>query len=430
MRNIILKCIAVILTSFYFFPFEFKFLPGINTKMVLAALGLVLCGINISRRRNAKIEKSFIILSCWALAISAISFIATVINGTTDPSYVTYFMSMWVWLGGAYFVINVIKTAHDRVDAELVCYYLIVVCVFQCVLAFSMEQYPPLKRFIDSFLASEGFMGRVEKRLYGLGASLDVAGIKFAAVLATIAFLIYYKNGNSKSKTFLLVMAFCIISIIGNMIGRTTTIGIILSFLFWIFIPLFSNEIPRIYVKNLAICLTIMLLIFVPVSVYAYNTNAGIRKNLRFGFEGFFSLVEKGRWETNSTDILIDHMIVFPDNLKTWIIGDGYMANPDTVDRFYTGPSYHGFYKSTDIGYIRFLFYFGIIGLLVMISYMLTVGQFCMEKCPGYSKLFFLILMINFLCWFKVSTDLFVYFALFLCLRKGEWNSTTEIPSQ
>ena len=36
----------------------------------------------------------------------------------------------------------------------------------------------------------------------------------------------------------------------------------------------------------------------------------------RFGFEGFFSLVEKGRWEVSSNEIL-KNMVVYPETLKT-----------------------------------------------------------------------------------------------------------------
>ena len=36
---------TIVVTSFYFFPFEFTFLPGVNTKMAMAGLGLVIFGI-------------------------------------------------------------------------------------------------------------------------------------------------------------------------------------------------------------------------------------------------------------------------------------------------------------------------------------------------------------------------------------------------
>ena len=57
----LLKLIAmlflVVLTSMFFFPFEFTFLPGVNTKMALAAVGLVLFALDIAKRRTAYLSR-------------------------------------------------------------------------------------------------------------------------------------------------------------------------------------------------------------------------------------------------------------------------------------------------------------------------------------------------------------------------------------
>jgi hypothetical protein len=150
-----------------------------------------------------------------------------------------------------------------------------------------------------------------------------------------------------------------------------------------------------------------------------YSSNENFHDNIRFAFEGFFSLAEKGQWETNSNNIL-KNMVVFPDNVQTWLIGDGYIENPTWRDPYYVGPSYHGFYKGTDIGYLRFIFYFGVIGLFTFILYFYRVAQFCGRRFPQYSTMFWLILAINMIVWLKVSTDIFLVFAIFLCVSKEE----------
>ena len=40
---------TIVVTSFYFFLFEFTFLPGVNTKMAMAGLGLVIFGIQLGK---------------------------------------------------------------------------------------------------------------------------------------------------------------------------------------------------------------------------------------------------------------------------------------------------------------------------------------------------------------------------------------------
>ena len=48
----ILMAFTLLVVSFYFFPFQFRFLSAVNTKMALAALGLVILGIQLARNRN------------------------------------------------------------------------------------------------------------------------------------------------------------------------------------------------------------------------------------------------------------------------------------------------------------------------------------------------------------------------------------------
>ena len=101
-----------ILTSFYFFPFVSSLLPMANTKMVMALFGLIVLGLKRAKGQKAEISKDFFLLSLIAIGVSSASLIAVIINDTRDYTYASYIMSMWVWLGGAYFVINCIKWIH------------------------------------------------------------------------------------------------------------------------------------------------------------------------------------------------------------------------------------------------------------------------------------------------------------------------------
>lgn len=414
----ILVVLTTILTSFYFFPFEFVFLPGINTKMAMAGVGLVWFGFNIAKGRKGNINKDFFVLSLIALSLSLFSLVAMVYNNTRDGSFLTYFVSMWVWLGGAYTAIQVIKKVHGYVSVELVCNYLIAVCVAQCIIAYSMSVMPVLKSFVDSFLGGEdAFMGKAEDRLYGVGAALDVAGLRFSAVLVMLAFLSVNHSSEHTGISLLYVIAFFVIAIIGNMMARTTSVGVILILLFWLFNGIKNRN--KDQVGKLGKWLTIITLIVVPFIIFQYNTNPVFKENIRFGFEGFFSLAETGKWQTGSSDILLNHMIVLPESIKTWLIGDGYGANP-AGDPYYIGPDYHGFYMGTDIGYIRFLFYFGIFGAIALVSLICYAAFSCIRRFPSYRIMFLLILAVNLIVWFKVSTDIFMVFALFLCISKED----------
>lgn len=86
MLKIIQILVVGVLTSLFFFPFEFSFLPGVNTKMMLAGMGLLLFGINQLKRENTDNsgQKDFVVLSLWAALVSLVGFAAITYNNTYD----------------------------------------------------------------------------------------------------------------------------------------------------------------------------------------------------------------------------------------------------------------------------------------------------------------------------------------------------------
>ena len=63
---------TIIITSMYFFPFEFRFLPGINTKMIMASIGLLLIIVRMARLKISYLDKEFFVLSIWAIVVSLV----------------------------------------------------------------------------------------------------------------------------------------------------------------------------------------------------------------------------------------------------------------------------------------------------------------------------------------------------------------------
>lgn len=430
MYKYLVHIISVILTSFYFFPIETVSLPGVNTKMALAGLGLLILGKRLAQRRDAGINKDFFILSLLALGISLISLLTMTINNTPDASFLTYFVSMWVWMGGAYTVVRWLDTAYGYVNVRLVCNQLIAVCVIQCLIAWTKDVYPPLQAWVDSFVGGEAFMGNTkEARLSGIGAALDVAGLRFSAVSVMIGYILSKAEELSHKQVVTYLASFLIIAVIGNMMSRTTTVGVGLALVYWIYSTnLFSLK-QNIKNQKLWLWLGGILCVVIPVFMYLYFTNDTFYKNIRFGFEGFFSLWETGKWQTSSNDILLKHMVVFPDNWVTWLIGDGYAVNPldkANPDPYYTGPIYHGYYMGTDIGYLRYIFYFGLVGTMIFILFMWKSAWSCIKKFKDYKIMFLMILLVNYVGWLKVSTDIFLVFALFLVFSSKDKENFDE----
>ena len=59
MQKIISTIITVLITSFYFFPFAFTFLPVANTKMILAGCGLIILITKLASGKKASIDTGF-----------------------------------------------------------------------------------------------------------------------------------------------------------------------------------------------------------------------------------------------------------------------------------------------------------------------------------------------------------------------------------
>lgn len=419
--------LAIILTSFAVFPIELVWFPGLTLKTAMAPLGLVMMFVNLVRQRHPVLDSGFLLVTIWAAAVSFMSFVSITYNDTNDNSFTGYFISMLVWICAAYVAVSAIKVVHGTVSVKLVANYLIAMCVAQCVLAFIISQIPFIENLVNSVFLTGG-EEMTKGRLYGIGAGLDIAGLRFMAVLAIIIYMVTHLSEEEEKKYSLLyIAAFFIIALIGNMISRSTVFGVFIS-LAYLIIASFSRDrqtdlMRRIWKKFL---LLTGALVF--GAIVLYQTNYSFRNSMHFGFEGFFSLYEKGQWEVSSNNSLIWMLKnIKPENTRTWIIGDGYCGDPNN-DPYYIGSQPKGgYYMGTDVGYMRFIFYFGILGTLVFMGYFYQVACVCGRYFPKYKDMFFLILLCNYIGWIKVSTDIFCLFALFLVIPLV---SETIVPNE
>lgn len=409
--------IITILTSFFFFPFFFTILPSVNTKMFLAALGLIAFVIDRSNNHTQFFENKLFWISIGALGVSFCSFLSMTINNTPDNSYLSYIISMWVWLFAAYFCVFLMRQVHGEISLETIGYYLVAVALLQCTLGLLINYFPLINNAVNSVVTGEKYMIGIEGRLHGIGCALDVGGGRLGAILIILAYLILQSIKHQKSWWVFtgLLGAFFYILVIGNMIGRTTTVGAAIAIAYLIFSLCSDRKIEATSIRSFLSIAVLEITIGVIICVGLYNISPEMHKLLRFGFEAFFNYFEHGTFETHSTNMLSEGMI-FPDNFKTWIIGDGYMASGSN-DPYYIGPADYGFYMNTDAGYSRFIFYFGLIGLSSFILFFIIVCKKCINGLENDQLLFIAILILGLCIWVKVSTDLFLVFAPFLCIN-------------
>lgn len=421
--RILLFLPAVIVIGFFYFPLQLRGIP-MNTKTILAGLGVLFICVEFFKGKGGVIRKDLLVLSVFAIIMSFICYLAITLNNTSDNTYVTYIISMWVWLSAAYAAIYIVRGMYGKLTLQFLCDLLIAACLIQCVSALVIDMSVTVHDFVDRFVDHR--WTESVNRFYGISCELDTAGIHFAVMLVMIA---YFLGSSSEKmsdwKIGFYWLSFIVITVIGNMIARTTLAGtgLGLAYLAW------KTGVCQLRIsgsqKRVLKIFALIMVISLPVIIYYYNTNDRIYENIRFGFEGFFSLVEKGGWDVSSNNKL-KTMVVFPENLKTWVIGDGYMINPK-FDPYYIGPITKGYYMDTDIGYLRFIFYCGLPGLIVFSLFILKAGEVCAWRLPKYRVMVYVLVLLNFIVWMKVSTDLFFIFALLYSVD-AVWEDEDDVP--
>lgn len=409
----IIQIFMVLLTglimSFYFHPVFFTAYPVYNTKVMLAVFGGGMLVFNTIRTKDYALSKGLLYALMIAGLFALVNYISLIINDSDDYSYTSYPASALVWIVGAYGAITFIRWTHKKVTIELVVRYLAGGAAFHSILSQLIDRNESVKNFITSIFFVSSDMEEM-RRLYSFGVGLDPSGVRFAVILIMIAGVLTLSRVVKKSIGLMVFyfLCFVIISVLGNIISRTTTVGMGLGlFVFAISTGLYKFVIKVSRIKIMRV-FGIMLAIGIPIVVYYYNVNPSFQDQIEYGFEGFFSLFESGEFQTSSTDEL-STMWVWPQDTQTWLIGSGLFLSKSSDFTYFS-----------DIGYCRFIFYSGLIGFTVFGLYFVYNAIHFATRYPRYRYIFFLMIVVTFVVWSKVATDIFQLYALFYAFTDEE----------
>ena len=397
--------IGVLITCSYY-SFDLAAWPGgPNTKMIVAVIGLLWFGYDALLRRNVQLPQVMVVGLLFAGLYSIINIFAIEFNATDDYSYANYVTTFLVWIFSVYSAIALIRLTHGVVTLPLITYYLVATTLFQCLTGLIMDNNPSFDEFNAKIVAWDmDFYDRIN-RIRCFSTALDAAGVRFALVLILIMAVLgrdetVYSN---KRELFYLLFSFFVISGIGNMVSRTTITGSGVGLLLWIIYMSRSRRARSSSGYVVATFLALLVLTSV-VGIYLYNTDEYYNNLIRFAFEGFFNLVEKGEFTTDSTEVL-ESMWKWPSDTKTWIIGTGI---------------YGTWAYGTDIGYCRLILYSGLTGFVVFALSFVYYAYYFARKYPRYVWLFVGYLAMTFIVWMKVSTDILMIYAFFFWFTAEE----------
>ena len=398
-----------LIMSFYFHPVFFTAYPVYNTKVMLAVFGGGMLVFNTIRTKDYALSKGLLYALMIAGLFALVNYISLIINDSDDYSYTSYPASALVWIVGAYGAITFIRWTHKKVTIELVVRYLAGGAAFHSILSQLIDRNESVKNFITSIFFVSSDMEEM-RRLYSFGVGLDPSGVRFAVILIMIAGVLTLSRVVKKSIGLMVFyfLCFVIISVLGNIISRTTTVGMGLGlFVFAISTGLYKFVIKVSRIKIMRV-FGIMLAIGIPIVVYYYNVNPSFQNQIEYGFEGFFSLFESGEFQTSSTDEL-STMWVWPQDTQTWLIGSGLFLSKSSDFTYFS-----------DIGYCRFIFYSGLIGITVFGLYFIYNAIYFSIRYPRYRYIFLLMIVVTFVVWTKVATDIFQLYALFYAFTDEE----------
>lgn len=324
----------------YIYPLFLNGVP-ISSRVIFGILGF----ITILLKGNLNLDKIFLRPLNVAIYIVIISMITAIYNATYDFYFAFYIISIAVIFFAGYlftFIFKRIIAKHDFITLvlRLFVYAIVAQSVIAVIFFVSPGIYSATTSIFPNTALYEEDTNIIGFRLIGLGSAFFRGGVINGLALITIIYL-YHKNNIKKSLIWAGIYLF--ILFVGIMIARTTIIGLGISILYLILGKCETKRNSFLKKSKWIVslfCITSLLAVFAIQYVD--------EQLLKFGFEFFYNYEKTGNFESASTNRL-QEMYILPDNLKTWIIGDGKY---NTADGHY--------YMSTDVGYLRLLFYGGL----------------------------------------------------------------------
>lgn len=378
------------------FAFLFIFFHVFNLKFNLPPYNLILFPFLFSLfyicRENFEVKDNF----CYALIFIVVQFFILLISFLINQKVDFYFFKeiilfQLISLFSAYYIVFFVQKNTYSSVFDKVSYIVFIAVAFQLIFSFlgyvNQNVFDILFKIFN--LGDEEIVTHLsEERMVGIGATFFGSGVINCLVLILISSFIVTEN-NFKSKIKLLLLYF-IIATLGILSARTTSIGIILSL-----ILIFSN------LKNFKLKIFflsfIVLILFVVLNVKSFG-DSRIGQLLTFSI-GFLTDFQ-GSNASNSTSDLLSMYSNLPNNFKTWLIGDALYRDG------------YGYYKGTDVGYFRFIFATGLIGLFFYVSFIIyLILKIQSERITVVAKIF-----LFFLFFILMGKGVAIFFPVLLLL--------------
>lgn len=383
-----------VLIFFFIYLMNLKILiPPYNLILIYFILGLSISFLKLNNNflLNRKLFTQIVLLSSIFFAY----ILSSLLNDTFNFDYLKeiFFLNI-VFLFSAYFF----EKKYRNIDIDLVVTVLGVAVFFQLGLSLLAFLNTTVFNFIFSIIdvdniGMEGLDRLNEARMVGVGKSFFGSGILNSFILIVLAFQI------SKYRKFIFLNSVLYIGIfiLGFLSSRTTLIGMVLSLIFFLKNPVF--------LYRLIILIISFLILLIPFQNSIFGSKR-ILELIDFGFDMFFNF--HNSQARDSLLVLWDMFLIRPESLKTWLIGDALFRSPEG-----------GYYKDSDVGYIRIIFGSGVIGLIFFIYihlYTIIKSSYFRQSKLLLISIISLFILLN----FKGVANMYFIFILFYLLNSEQ----------
>jgi len=344
---------------YFLYIFNCSFVPLPYFLRTRVILGVVAAAFVVLANRFLTVRRDVLKVSIAFLLLFIPITITSLVNFRFDVWVTQYVILLFIHFIAAYFLVWISRSVDAEFSVNNLICYILAATVANSLIAISMFFSPPINNFL---LAIQNFDDQSDMvieevlslRLMGMGVGMFfMGGIIWGLALLFIAYLLRKHSMEGRS-IWKLVCLFGFVLVVGTFIARTTLVGAGLAAAYICWPKRWDLTFSRASLHRIGAFFGLLLLFGVAtVAVVNYRFPDLLDSAIvGWAFEMFISAGNDDAFTTQSTQHL-ETMFVWPDNFKTWLIGDALFNDE------------HGYYMGTDVGYLRLIYYFGLVGLSV-----------------------------------------------------------------
>lgn len=353
--RVLKKVFFVLLTLLIIFTPVFLIFP--KWTWLFSLLGVfTLLSANFTKKYGIY-SRSMVFMYLMLFGSLFMSLLIPIIFETYDFGYSVLLIGLFLSILRIFFLIYIFELIFEK-NANLHNYitFFIITCVLYVIISlifiFNSEiKFWWFEKVIEPVRVVEWGVYSYRVGIDGFAAFSTASVFSIAIILN--AYLLLEKHEN-KIKYFLIILSYLIILIGCFIYGRVSTASIIFSLIFLIFFS--KSKIKVIKITTVVIGVIIILVNFI-LKLAEYNVE--LYNWIHWSFELIFVFLDTGKLGARSLEHMVNDMYFVP-SFQTFLFGDGLYENE------------FGYYMSTDVGFMRSILFFGIIGTLF--NYMSVLG--------------------------------------------------------